>query len=60
MDKSVKICDPTQINEADVVRGGQIVILLSMYSVGINNHFDIKIILILFSIKDMRKPKLIC
>ena len=43
------ICDPTQVNEADVVRG-QIVILLPMYSTGIKDHFDTKVFLIPFSI----------
>ena len=46
------ICDPTQVNEADVVRG-QIVILLSFYSTGIMNHFDTKMILLPFSIPNI-------
>ena len=56
----MKICDPTRVNEADVVRG-QIVILLSMYSTGIMNHFDTKHYFdTIFQSKDIRKTKLVC
>ena len=36
----MQICDPTQVNKANVVRGPN-VILLSMFSTGIKNYFDI-------------------
>ena len=51
-------CDPTQVNEADVIRG-QIVILLSMCFTGIKIHLDTEIILIPFHSKDTRKIKLL-
>ena len=47
--------DPTQVNEADIVRG-QIVILLLMYLKGMMNVFDTQIILIPFLLsKDTKK-----
>ena len=41
-----------------MLSGGQIVILLSMYSTGIENHFDTKIILYHFPFQRYKKNKI--